>query len=69
MFSRQVKRGVFVLEGLNSFALTYYFYYFYFFTQKKFGFDNQANLILAAAAGLICAPASIFGGRFAQRAG
>jgi len=69
MYSRKIKTGVFLLEGLNSFSVTYYFYYFYFFTQQQFGFGNQANLALAAASGLICAPASLFGGRFAQRAG
>lgn len=69
MYSRKIKTGIFVLEGLNSFATTYYFYYFYFFTHQKFGFGNQANLILAAVAGLIYVPAAIFGGRFAQRAG
>lgn len=69
MFSPTVKRGVYVLEGLNSFGLTYFFYYFYFFTQKRFGFDNKANLVLAAALGLVCAVAAIYGGRFAQRAG
>jgi predicted MFS family arabinose efflux permease len=69
MFSRQVKKGVFILEGLNSFAMTYYIYYFYFFTEKKFGFGNKTNLILAAIAGLVYVPAAIFGGRFGQRAG
>jgi predicted MFS family arabinose efflux permease len=69
MTHRQIKAGVFVLEGLNSFALTYYFYYFYFFTRQQFGFGNQANLALAAATGLICVPAALWGGRFAQRAG
>jgi predicted MFS family arabinose efflux permease len=69
MTHRQIKTGVFALEGLNSFALTYYFYYFYFFTRQQFGFGNQANLALAAASGLICVPAALWGGRFAQRAG
>ena len=69
MYSRRLKTGFFLLEGLNSFATTYYFYYVYFFTHHKFGFDNQANLMLAAIAGLIYVPAAIFGGRFAQRAG
>lgn len=69
MYSRKIKTGVFLLEGLNSFAVTYYFYYFYFFAQQQFGFGNQANLALAAATGLICVPASLWGGRFAQRAG
>ena len=65
----QIKAGCFILEGLNSFATTYYLYYFYFFTHQKFGFGNKANLILAAVAGLIYVPAAIYGGRFAQRAG
>lgn len=69
MYSRRLKTGIFVLEGLNSFATTYFFYYFFFFTNQKFGFDNKANLILAAVAGLVYVPAAIFGGRFAQRAG
>jgi len=69
MYSRKIKMGVFLLEGLNSFALTYYFYYFYFFTQQQFGFGNAANLALAAASGLVCGPAALWGGRFAQRAG
>jgi predicted MFS family arabinose efflux permease len=69
MYSRRLKTGCFILEGLNSFATTYYFYYFYFFAHQKFGFDNKANLMLAAIAGLVYVPAAIFGGRFAQRAG
>ena len=68
MYSREIKRWVFVLEGLNSLGLTYYFYYFYFFTHQKFGFDNQANLVLAAVNGLVCMVAAIYGGRYAQRA-
>ena len=69
MYSRRIKTGFFLLEGLNSFATTYFFYYFYFFAHQKFGFDNQQNLTLAAIAGLVYVPAAIYGGRFAQRAG
>ena len=69
MYSRNLKTGFFVLEGSNSFALTYYFYYFYFFAHQQFGFSNQANLALAATSGLVCIPAALLGGRFAQRAG
>src|SRR5258706_12100343 len=69
MYSRRVKIGVFILEGLNSFAVTYYFYYFYFFTHKKFGFGDKANLALAALSGLVYIPAALWAGRFAQRAG
>jgi predicted MFS family arabinose efflux permease len=69
MLHRQFKTGVFILEGLNSFATTYYFYYFYFFMQKQFGFGDKANLVLAALNGFVCMIAAWCGGRFAQRAG
>ena len=69
MRDTRLKAGVLILEGLNSFATTYYFYYFYFFMQKRFGFGDKANLGLAALNGLVCAFAAWWGGRFAQRAG
>jgi len=69
MIHREFKLGVFVIEGLNSFATTYYFYYFYFFMQKQFGFGDKANLVLAALNGFVCMFAAWWGGRFAQRAG
>src|SRR6266850_4569519 len=69
MSSRQLKSGCFVLEGLNSFATVYYAYYLYFFMHKEFGFDNKANLELAAFNGLICMFAAWWGGKFAQRFG
>ena len=69
MRDTRLKAGVLILEGLNSFATTYYFYYFYFFMQKQFGFGDKANLGLAALNGLVCAFAAWWGGRFAQRAG
>src|SRR5436190_3227357 len=69
MFSRRLKTGYFVLEGLNSFAVVYYFYYFYFFMQKVHGFDNKANLVLAALNGGTYAVCAWWAGKFAQRAG
>src|SRR6266536_3106788 len=66
---RSLKTGYFILEGLNSAATTYYFYYLYFFMQKVFGFDNEANLALAALSGLIYVFAAWWGGKFAQRFG
>ena len=69
MFSRRLKTGYFVLEGLNSFATVYYFYYLYFFMQKEFGFGNKANLTLAALNGAIYAIFSWWAGRLAQRFG
>src|ERR1700690_214474 len=69
MFSRRLKTGYFLLEGLNSFATVYYFYYLYFFLQKAYGFGNQANLMVAALNGATYALTSWFAGRFAQRYG
>jgi len=69
MFSRRLKTGYFILEGLNSFATTYYFYYFYFFMQTEFGYGNRANLLLAALNGAIYAVMAWLGGNFAQRFG
>jgi predicted MFS family arabinose efflux permease len=66
---RQLKTGYFVIEGLNSFATTYFFYYFYFFMHARFGFGDKANLVLAALNGFTYMVASWWGGRFAQRAG
>jgi predicted MFS family arabinose efflux permease len=69
MSKRQLKNGYFLIEGLNSFATVFYFYYFYFFMQSRFGFGDQANLVLAALSGLVCMAGSWYGGRFAQRHG
>ncbi len=69
MFTRPLKIGYFVLEGLNSFGTVYYFYYFYFYMQQVFGFGNKANLVLAALNGLVYALFSWQAGRFAERAG
>ena len=69
MFSRRLKTGYFILEGLNSFATVYYFYYLYFFMRQQYGFGNQANLALAALSGGSYALFAWSGGRFAQRFG
>jgi len=69
MTQRRLKTGYFLLEGLNSFATTYYLYYFYFFMQARFGYGNKANLALAALNGFVYMLASWWAGRFGQRAG
>ena len=69
MFSRRLKSGYLVLEGLNSFATVTYFYYFYFFMRETFGFDNKANLALAALNGASYALFAWWCGKFAQRFG
>ena len=69
MATSRLKTGYFVIEGLNSFATTYYLYYLYFFMQSQFGFGNKANLALAAFNGFVYMVASFWGGKFAQRFG
>lgn len=69
MFSRRLKSGYFILEGLNSFSTVYYLYYFYFFMRTEHGYGNRANLLLAALNGAVYALMSWQGGRFAQRFG
>jgi predicted MFS family arabinose efflux permease len=69
MFSRRIKVGYFVLEGMNSFATVYFFYYFYFFMEGEFGFGNKANLTLAALNGGMYALCAWWAGKFAQRFG
>jgi len=66
---RKLKPGVFLLEGLNSFAVVFYFYYFYFFMQTRHGFDNRANLEVAALIGAVCAVWAWLGGKYGQRVG
>ncbi len=67
--SRKLKSAVFMVEGLNSLATTYFFYYLYFYTAARFHFGTPQNLWLAAALGFLYALGSYFGGRFAQRFG
>lgn len=69
MFSRRLKTGYFVLEGLNSFATVYFFYYLYYYMHKVYGFGNQANLVLAALNGATYALCAWWAGKFAQRFG
>jgi MFS family permease len=67
--SGKLKIGVFVLEGLNSLATTYFFYDIYFYTQARFKFVAFQNLLLAAVLGTAYTIAAYFGGKFAQKFG
>jgi predicted MFS family arabinose efflux permease len=69
MYTRRLKRGYLVLEGLHSFSSVYYFYYFYFYMQKVHGFGNKENLMLAAMNGLTYGLGALWAGKFAQRNG
>jgi MFS family permease len=60
---------VFVLEGLHSFAATFYFNYLFFFFKTQFGFSNFENLLVCALNGFCYMPCSFYGGRIGQRFG
>ncbi|MBI3417580.1 MAG: MFS transporter [Verrucomicrobia bacterium] len=69
MYSRKTKLGVFVLEGVNSIACTYFFNYLFFHLQRNFGFTTFHNLLLSAAHGFVYMLSAWQAGRFAQRQG
>jgi predicted MFS family arabinose efflux permease len=64
-----IKKWVFVIEGLNAFACTYYFNYLLFLLRDQFGFGSLASLLCVAVHGGVYVLASWAGGRFAQRRG
>lgn len=69
MISRRAKTICFTLEGLNSFAATFYFNYLFFFLRDNFGFGSRQNLWVSALHGFIYIFAAWQGGRFGQRRG
>lgn len=69
MYSSRTKKGVFLLEGLNSVSTTYYFYYIFFYMRAKHGFGDFENLWLGAFIGFTTIFAAMHGGKFGQRRG
>src|SRR4051812_7980367 len=69
MYSPRTKKGVFLLEGLNSVSTTYYFYYIFFFMREKFGFGDFENLCVGAFIGFVTIFAAMFGGKYGQSKG
>jgi predicted MFS family arabinose efflux permease len=67
--SRRFKAACFMLEGVGSFAVSFYFYYIYFFMRDHFGFGNKHNLAFAAVMGLIYVFSAWQAGRFARCCG
>lgn len=69
MTHRRLKRGYFVVEGLNAFSTAYYFHYLFFCMERRFGFGDLGNLGLSALNGFIYMFSAMLAGRFAQRRG
>lgn len=69
MSSRALKTGVFAATSLTTIATFHYFSYLFFLLRDRFGFDNRANLAVAALHGGIYVVAAWQGGRFAERYG
>jgi MFS family permease len=61
--------GIYVLEGLNAFACSYYFNYLLFVFRDDHHFGNLENLAVGAGHGLLYVVAAWLGGRFGQRRG
>jgi predicted MFS family arabinose efflux permease len=64
-----MKLWVFVLEGVNAFAVTLYYNYLFFHLRTAFGFTNAGNLFLCAVGGLVYTVGSWYSGQVAQRRG
>ena len=69
MTFRAIKNGVFILEGLNGFAVSIYFNYLFFFLKNEFAFSDKGNLFFCAVNGLIYTFGSYYAGKYAQKAG
>ncbi len=69
MFSPRVKRGAFLLEGLNSVGVGLYFSYLFFHMRDQFGFANLGNLSLCAVNGAVYCVTVWFAGKYAQKHG
>jgi MFS family permease len=69
MYPRNVRIGIFALEGLNAFAMAMYLNYLFFIMRQTFGFENLENLTLAATNGFVYMAGSWLGGKFGQRHG
>src|SRR3954468_4328423 len=65
----QFNRGIFLVEGLNALATSFYFNYLFFFLKNQHGFSSFENLLVCALNGLIYIPCAFYGGRFGQRFG
>lgn len=63
------KTGVFLIEGINAFATSYYGSYVYFWMKHRFGFSQADNLALSALIGFIYIGGALWGGRYAQKQG
>jgi hypothetical protein len=59
---RKSKRGVFLLEWLNIYAIAYYFNFLFFLTREHYGFTSRDNLLLAALNGFFYIFSSWLGG-------
>ena len=69
MTFRGLKNGVFLLEGINGLATSFYFNYIFFYLTERHGVGNAGNLLFCAANGFIYIFASLYAGNWAQKHG
>ena len=63
------KTGYYVLEGLNSFATSYFFNYLLQRLKRDLGMEDLSVLLVCVVHGFLYIPCSYYGGVFGQRAG
>jgi len=67
--AKKFRAACYTIEGINSFAVTFYLNYVYFYFRDRFGFNDRHNLELAALVGVVCIFAALGAGKFANRFG
>lgn len=63
------KTGYYAIEGLNSFATSYFFNYLLQRLKRDVGMDDLTVLLVCVLHGFLYVPGSYYGGLFGQRAG
>jgi len=63
------KTGYYVLEGLNSFATSYFFNYLLQHLKRDLSFGDLETLLVCVLHGFLYVPGSYYGGQFGQRYG
>jgi predicted MFS family arabinose efflux permease len=67
--AQKFRAACYTIEGVNSFAVTFYLNYVYFYLHDRFAFNDRQNLEVAALLGVICIFAALGAGKFARRFG
>jgi predicted MFS family arabinose efflux permease len=66
---RNLRRGLFLMEGMNAMASGYYFTYLFFYMQKNFAFGERENMLLTMVYGFCYMVSAYSAGRLGHKYG